>query len=135
MKRREFITFLCGAMTIVWQHASLAQQTKVTRIGVLVLGAPDSQQFLRALREGDWSSDRPEVKRVSSMRPLPSWLLSRSISSLPGKRSETSNQWLGPAIQLKMGQSRPAGNITATRAYSRYSTASDLYAVCKGGTG
>jgi putative ABC transport system substrate-binding protein len=51
MKRREFVKFLGGAATIVWPYASRAQQTKVARIGVLVLGAPDPEQFLRAMRE------------------------------------------------------------------------------------
>jgi hypothetical protein len=45
MKRREFVKFLGGAATIVWPYASRAQQTKVARIGVLVLGAPDPEQF------------------------------------------------------------------------------------------
>jgi putative ABC transport system substrate-binding protein len=52
MKRREFIAILGGAATIAWPHAFRAQQIKVARLGVLVLGAPDPQQFLSALREG-----------------------------------------------------------------------------------
>jgi putative ABC transport system substrate-binding protein len=52
MRRREFIGFLGGVVTIVCLRASRAQQKKVARIGVLVFGVPDPEQFLRGLREG-----------------------------------------------------------------------------------
>jgi putative tryptophan/tyrosine transport system substrate-binding protein len=50
VKRRELL-FLIGA-TMAWPAVGLAQSNKVARIGVLVLGNPDPEPFVKELREG-----------------------------------------------------------------------------------
>src|SRR5215470_11449281 len=63
MRRREFITLLCGAA--VWPLAARAQQPeRMRRIGVLSAGAddPDMQvrtaEFLRELQHLGWTDGR-----------------------------------------------------------------------------
>jgi putative ABC transport system substrate-binding protein len=50
MIRRDFLTLL-GA-TVVWPLAAHAQQTKMHRIGALLLGNADAESFQMELREG-----------------------------------------------------------------------------------
>src|ERR1700688_3046268 len=50
MIRRDFLTLL-GA-TAVWPLAGHAQQTKVHRVGALLLGNADAESFRMELREG-----------------------------------------------------------------------------------
>ena len=50
MKRREFITLLGGA-TVACPLAARAQQTKVYRIGALLVGNADVNSFRTELRE------------------------------------------------------------------------------------
>src|SRR3974390_1824899 len=65
MRRREFITLLCGAAT-TWPLAARAQQTeRVRRIGVLIARSandPEGQAFvaafLQGLQELGWSVGR-----------------------------------------------------------------------------
>jgi putative ABC transport system substrate-binding protein len=65
MKRREFITLLCGAAT-TWPLAARAQQAeRVRRIGVLMARSandPEGQAFvaafLQGLQELGWSVGR-----------------------------------------------------------------------------
>ncbi len=51
MRRREFIKGIGGA-AIAWPLAARAQQSKVWRVGVLILGNADAQSFGTELREG-----------------------------------------------------------------------------------
>jgi putative tryptophan/tyrosine transport system substrate-binding protein len=50
VRRREFIVGL-GGLASIWLHPTGAQQP-ARRIGAIVLGGPDQQDYLRALREG-----------------------------------------------------------------------------------
>jgi ABC-type uncharacterized transport system substrate-binding protein len=51
MKRREFIGLL-GAAAMAWSHTAQAQQAKVPRVGVLVIGDADVESFGNELRQG-----------------------------------------------------------------------------------
>src|SRR5579859_1507861 len=50
MRRREFITLVGGA--IAWPRVANAQQTKLYRIGILLLGNADAESFQNEMREG-----------------------------------------------------------------------------------
>jgi putative ABC transport system substrate-binding protein len=50
-RRREFITLL-GGVTAAWPFAALAQQSKVFRVGCLLLGNADAGSFRMELRDG-----------------------------------------------------------------------------------
>ena len=49
LKRREFIALLGGAGA--WPLAARAQQTRVYRVGALVVGNADADSFRKELRE------------------------------------------------------------------------------------
>jgi putative tryptophan/tyrosine transport system substrate-binding protein len=49
MRRRDFITFLAGA--VAWPFQAGAQQSSMRRVGILVLGNPDPAPFIAALRD------------------------------------------------------------------------------------
>jgi putative tryptophan/tyrosine transport system substrate-binding protein len=51
MRRRQFIILL-GGTAAAWPRVARAQQTKVWRVGVLILGNADAQSFGTELREG-----------------------------------------------------------------------------------
>jgi putative ABC transport system substrate-binding protein len=51
MQRRDFIALLASAATS-WPLSVLAEQGKVAKIGVLLLGYPDPSLFIKGLREG-----------------------------------------------------------------------------------
>ena len=51
MRRREFIAGL-GSAAAVWPAGAQAQQSRMKRIGVLVIGNADAPSFLTELREG-----------------------------------------------------------------------------------
>jgi putative ABC transport system substrate-binding protein len=51
LKRREFITLLCGAAA-AWPLAAWAQQSKTARIGALYIGTADAESFKEELRGG-----------------------------------------------------------------------------------
>ena len=140
MKRREFVKFLGGAATIVWPYASRAQQAKVARIGVLVLGAPDPEQFLRAMREAlqkvgyiEGQNIRLEVRSVGGDATL----LPEAAAELVGLKVNIIVTWqtlpteaakratseipivmVGVADPVEAGfvasLARPGGNITGT---------------------
>ena len=50
MRRREFLLLLGASIT--WPRVVAAQRARVARVGVLVLGNPDPQPFLRAFKDG-----------------------------------------------------------------------------------
>ena len=50
MRRREFIALVSGAAA--WPFPARAQQTKVWRVGALLLGIADAESFRAELREG-----------------------------------------------------------------------------------
>jgi ABC-type uncharacterized transport system substrate-binding protein len=50
MRRREFITLLGGA-AVAWPIATRGQQAKLPTIGVLVLGSPPPEAFLKGLQD------------------------------------------------------------------------------------
>ena len=53
MRRRDFITLLGGAApALAWPLAASAQQPKMQRVGVLILGNADAESFGAELREG-----------------------------------------------------------------------------------
>jgi putative tryptophan/tyrosine transport system substrate-binding protein len=52
MRRREVITLLGGAASaLAWASVAQSQQTKVRRIGALILGIADAESFRTELRE------------------------------------------------------------------------------------
>ena len=51
MRRRELLSVLGGSAAL-WPLTSTAQDRKLPTVGVLVVGVPDPQAFLRAFREG-----------------------------------------------------------------------------------
>ena len=51
MRRRVFIALLGGAI-VAWPFAARAQQSKVRRIGCLLLGIADAKSFRTELRDG-----------------------------------------------------------------------------------
>lgn len=51
MRRRQFIGFLGGAAA-AWPFATLAQETKLRRVGALILGNADAEAFRKEMREG-----------------------------------------------------------------------------------
>ena len=51
MKRREFITLICGALAVSCPLAARAQQPKVYRVGALLLGIADADFFRTEMRE------------------------------------------------------------------------------------
>jgi hypothetical protein len=48
LKRREFIAVVTGS--VAWPRAARAQDTKMHRVGVLVLGIPAPESFMREFR-------------------------------------------------------------------------------------
>jgi putative ABC transport system substrate-binding protein len=50
MKRRKFITLMGGAA--VWPLGAFAQQSKMRRVGALLIGNADAESFREELREG-----------------------------------------------------------------------------------
>jgi ABC-type uncharacterized transport system substrate-binding protein len=51
MRRREFITLICGALAASCPLAARAQQPKVYRVGALLLGIADADSFRTEMRE------------------------------------------------------------------------------------
>src|SRR5262245_14051135 len=52
MKRREFITLLCGCAVAAWPLAARAQQARVWRVGYLGTSALQNCPFFEAFQEG-----------------------------------------------------------------------------------
>jgi hypothetical protein len=89
MRRREFITFVGSAVT--WSVAAHAQQTRVYRVGALLIGNADADSFRNELseelRKGGYvegqnlvfeirSADESSISFLNSRQ---SWLVSRSM--------------------------------------------------------
>jgi putative ABC transport system substrate-binding protein len=50
MRRREFMAIVGGA--VLWTHVAHAQQSKIYRVGVLLLGNADADSFKTEMRQG-----------------------------------------------------------------------------------
>ena len=95
MKRRQFIALIGGA-AVGWPLAVRAQQPKVPTVGVLVVGAPGSEQFWQLFREGmrelgyvegqnvrfEFRSDEGKASRLPELAA--DLVRLKSISSWPG---------------------------------------------------
>lgn len=87
MQRREFVGLL-GSVA-AWPAVARAQQTKVYRIGVLLLGTADAESFRKEMREGlsnvgyvekhnlCSNSDPRKARSISYQGSLQSWSRSR----------------------------------------------------------
>jgi putative tryptophan/tyrosine transport system substrate-binding protein len=137
MQRREFISLLGGAAA-AWPLAARAQQTRVPTIGVLLLGIPDPEPFLKALHAGlrdrhyvDGGNIRLEIRNADGQQSL----LAEKAAELVRLKVEIIVVFQTPAalaakqatreIPIVMGQvgdpvasglvaslARPGGNIT-----------------------
>ena len=96
MKRREFVTLLCGA-AVAWPMVARAQQPdRMRRVGVLMGQAADDPEaqtrvaaFVQGLQELGWSDGRNvRIEDAAGLRAMPTlladtrrnWLRSRQMS-------------------------------------------------------
>jgi len=139
MRRREFVTFVCG-MAVVWPLAALAQQSALPVVGLLGTGSQGSDAFrVAAVREGLAEAGYVEGRNVAfvyrgaedrydRLPALASELVRREVAvivamggntSAAAAKSATSKIPIVFAIggdPIKMGLvaslNRPGGNMT-----------------------
>src|SRR5215813_11979923 len=143
MRRRDFITLLCGA-TAAWPLAARAQQSERTRhVAILMSGAegdPETQARLAGIRQGlsrfGWSEGRNvEIDyRYASASPEQARLLARDLVALKPEVIVAPSVMVATALQretraipivligaidpvgagLVANLARPGGNLTGT---------------------
>jgi putative ABC transport system substrate-binding protein len=99
MRRREFIGLVGTAAA--WPLVARAQQSKIPTIGVLVLGIPDPELFLKVLREGlqklgyiDGQNIRMEFRSAGGKASL----LPAAAAELVRLRVDVIVAWQTPAV-------------------------------------
>jgi putative ABC transport system substrate-binding protein len=136
MKRREFISLLGGAMT--WPLPARAQQSRLARIGVLVLTSADAESLGKELREGlrelgdiegrnfafevrsaDGNADRlPELAAELARLQVDVIVAAYSPCAQAAKRATTTIPIVMAAVADPVGAglvqslARPGGNVT-----------------------
>jgi ABC-type uncharacterized transport system substrate-binding protein len=145
MKRREFITFVCGA-AVAWPLAAYAQETdRIRHIGVLMAGPADELEgqlrlkgFLRGLQELGWTDGhnlRIDYRWAADSSHLSQYaaelisfapeviFASTSSSTAALQHASRSVPIVFAAVTDPIGQgfvaslSRPGGNITGFALY------------------
>jgi putative ABC transport system substrate-binding protein len=142
MKRRNFITLLGGAVT--WPSSAHAQQAKLPTVGLLVLGSPPPEAFLKglrdALRDVGYTEGRNIRLEIRSSEGNPDLLAERAaefvrlkvdiIVAFQTPAATSAKQATGeiPIVMAMVGDpvgtglvasyAQPGGNVTGTAAGS-----------------
>jgi len=150
VKRREFIRLLGGAAAS--PMAARAQQTKIPTIGVLFLGSPNPEPFLKALREGlekvgyiDGQNIRLELRsaggKASALPDAAAELVRLKVNIIVAWQTPavTAAKQATSEIPIVMAQagdplgtgliaslSRPGGNVTGTGSFGPETAAKNI---------